>query len=311
MVRPMTKNDMRETWTKRYGELLRDFTESLGGEQITPTRRAMAKTLASLQTQLLALNDKFASSGGSPDEMAQFLRISTAITDLLAAAGVGQTIREQSVPTTRETEDLTAELRHALNFALSNRLDEQACGIFRDRNNEIVDTADHPQGCRCQPCTWHRERQDIVAVSDIGNVIPEAPHEPAVVKAPAPLPQLRVVQKPAPPSQPVSPPAKAESAPPPSVGDLQEQRRILTNRCDDLRRQISALCDRALTNTDARSQRDRMQADLNVPESELNQLNASIAKATPSEATRLFFENPFAGRSPYDMSPDPSWPRLR
>jgi hypothetical protein len=59
-----------------------------------------------------------------------------------------------------------------------------------------------------------------------------------------------------------------------------------------------------------RARCDRMQHDLNVIEADLAALDKQ--PTPPPSATQLFFEKGGygSGRSPYDMSPDPNWPRL-
>jgi hypothetical protein len=230
---------------------------------------------------------------------------------LLELAGLRQAL-QAPIPDVRdrEAESDADFLRDALKRAIGIRLSEEAAGVFRDQAGAVIRTDDHPQDCRCQPCTWRREYKTVPAGAP-GNTIPAAPGELAVVKAPSPpAPNLRVVPPPVP-----APAPKAEpAAPVRSAGELMEQRRILSDRRDSIRRQISALADQALTDPDVRARSDRMQADLNCVKSELNQIKNAITKATPpSDATRLFFENGgnMAGRSSYDMSPDPSWPRLR
>jgi hypothetical protein len=305
--------DRRTVWTARYRELLSGFTEALGGEAITPTRKAMAQTLAVLQCQLLTLSDRFANSqGGSADEMLQFLKISSAITELLAASGLTQ-ILQQPIADPREAEEAEDFLRKAFEGVMGVRLEEESRGIFRDRDNNVIDISAHVTGCACEPCQWRRDHPDIIPASPAINRIPAAQKAPAIVAASSPpAPQLRVVPHPQP--QP-APPPKAEPAPVQSTGDLMEQRRQLTDHCDDLRRQISQLADRALVDADARSRRDRLQADLTLLESDLSRLNATInqLQAASQSTTAKFLEWSAGGggRSSYDMSPGWDWPRLR
>jgi hypothetical protein len=56
--------------------------------------------------------------------------------------------------------------------------------------------------------------------------------------------------------------------------------------------EISSAAERALVDVDTRAERDRRQADLNVLERELGQLNAAISRqAASSDATRIGFDN--------------------
>jgi hypothetical protein len=296
-------------WAKTYLELRQGFTEALGGEQITAPRKALADTLAVAQTELAMLSSRFASSGGgaSAADLQIFIKLSDTVGALLESAGLGKSMREQAIPDPHDAERDAAALRDIFERIVGARQEEEARGIFRDRDGTIINTASHPAGCCCEPCTWRRNQDTTVSASPAGDSTPAAASEPAVVSTTTPPPRnLRVVP-------PLAPPPKAEPEPvQPAAGDLLEQRRALSVRCDDLRRQIHQLAERALVDADTRARRDRLQADLVLLESDLSQLNTTIAKQTPpSEATRLFYESNGGGCSGFDISPGPTWPRLR
>jgi hypothetical protein len=295
-------------WARTYQQLLAGLT---GGAEISPARKALCDALAVIQTELTVMASRFASNGGgaSAADLQLFLKLTDSVTSLLDGAGLRQSLQAPSDP--REAENDAKALSDAFKRTIGARLHEEDRGIFRDRAGAIIDTADHPAGCRCVPCSWCRKHQEIVPASTVGNRIPEAPSESAIVRAPSPpAPRLRVVEAaPQPAPCPQVEPARL-------VGDLQDQRRRLTERCDNLRRQIGQLADRALTNADTKARRDRMQADLVLLESDLSRLNVTInqQQQSASQSTTAKFLEWSAGgggRSSYDMSPGWDWPRLR
>jgi hypothetical protein len=114
-------SDQRSVFISRYKSLLSDFTSAMGGESANATRRALGSTLASLQAQLLGLNDKFANGSGSPDEVSQFLKISGAIVDLLTAAGLSQALQTERIPSAHELDDARDDIRAAYLRVLATR----------------------------------------------------------------------------------------------------------------------------------------------------------------------------------------------
>jgi hypothetical protein len=149
-------SDQRTVFITRYKALLADFTTALGGEAISPARKALAVQLASLQAQLLGLNDKFANGSGSADDVSQFLKFSSAITDVLSTAGLAQAMRDQRIPSAREAEDERAALKAAFGRVIAMR------------------------------------RQDAERTSAESSAIAKAPDEEPAAVAPKP-PALRVV----------------------------------------------------------------------------------------------------------------------
>jgi hypothetical protein len=123
----MSVPDRRDLYASRYAELLDDFTAALGGPNIPPVKRAMAKTLAVMNCQLLTLGDRFANSqGGSADDMAQFLKVSTAVTDLFASLGLSHAMQQTPIANPRETDDLRAALKAAFERVMEQRRQDAA-----------------------------------------------------------------------------------------------------------------------------------------------------------------------------------------
>jgi hypothetical protein len=273
MSRDKDRTTRSDAWAKTYRSLLADYMAALG-PNVSPVKRATARQLAILSTELSVLGDRFCASGSgaSTDDLNRFLKISDTVGTLLSSVGLARTLQEPANP--HDAEHERRELKAIVDRILTVRRQDEA--------------------------------RATVAASTEASAIAEAPEEPAVVEASAP-PRLalHVVSSPA-------PPPKAEPAPVQPATDLMEQRRTLSDRCDDLRRQINQLAEPALVDADTRARRDRLQADLVLLESDLNQLKATIAKQTPpSEATRLFYENGGDRRNGFDMSPCSTWPRLR
>jgi hypothetical protein len=277
-------------WTKTYKALLADFIKALGGENITPARRAIARNVATLQTELNMLTHRFAANGrgASTEDLAEFLKVSAMATSMMESVGLARPC--EPIPDKYDEAADKAALLRAFDAVM--------------RQNEQADTSDHVAGCRCVACEYKRERATVPA-SDPGNSIVEAQEAPAIVRAAAAPPALRVVK----PSALGRDSAASNDPAPPSL-PLTEQRSALSARRDGLVRQVSDLAEAALVDPDIRAKRDRLQADLNVLDHDLHALNAEIAKQ-PSDATRLFFESGGnSGRSQYDMSPAPDWPKL-
>jgi hypothetical protein len=81
----MTASPQSIEWAKTFRSLLADYTAALGGERISPVRRATARQLATLSTELSVLGDRFCASGSgaSTDDLNRFLRISETVGSLL------------------------------------------------------------------------------------------------------------------------------------------------------------------------------------------------------------------------------------
>jgi hypothetical protein len=217
----MSKPDQRLIWAARYRELLEGFTEALGGESITPTRKAMAKTLATLQAQLSTLSDRFANTqGGTPDDVAQFLKISDTIATLLESVGLKQAMQQ---PVVNDGTDAREELQAILNRLFEAQLTEEKHGVFRHRRSEkLIDNRDHIDGCMCEPCVWQRNASPEEIAEAIewrshhgmsappGVVVPE----PSPVSPSSPKPPVLTVAK----SEPPAPPPPAP-VPPPLVAE--------------------------------------------------------------------------------------------
>jgi hypothetical protein len=136
----MTADRQTVAWAKRYQELLRDFTETLGGENISPARRATVRTIATLQTELSVLGDRFAANGrgASPDDLSLFLKISATVGGLLESVGLGQPLRQYSVDENPPAECAHTKLHAILTNLIRARKAEEAQGIFRDGDGNII-----------------------------------------------------------------------------------------------------------------------------------------------------------------------------
>jgi hypothetical protein len=276
----MSASDQRSVFISRYKSLLDDFTESLGGEAISPARKALAVQLASLQAQLLGLNDKFANGSGSADEVNQFLKFSSAITDLLSTAGLAQAMRDQRIPSAREAEDERAALKAAFGRVIAMR------------------------------------RQDAARTSAESSAVAKAPDEEPAMAAPKP-PVLRVVEPASEAPSPIAPAPESGTTVPTSspAGDLDDRYLALSRKRDATAREISNLAEAALTSSDARARRDGLMADKTAIDAELKEIRAALAKRAADQATTTPILQ-FGGSericpSDWSASANPNWPRLR
>lgn len=132
------KEDRSIAWAVKYRELLRGYTDFLGGKEITPTRRALAETISTLQCELSMLTDRFASSGrgGSAEDIALFLRLSNNISDLLQSAGLAPS--QQPIVDARNGDDALEVLCAAFKKLTSARTQDEAAGIFRDGTGNVI-----------------------------------------------------------------------------------------------------------------------------------------------------------------------------
>ena len=124
-------------WAKTFKELLDGFTEALGGENITPARRAIARTVATLQTELSVLGDRFAASGrgASADDLNQFLKISATVASLLESVGLDQSQPASQNPPAAD--GTRAKLESLLTSLVRARQEEEAQGVFRDADGRF------------------------------------------------------------------------------------------------------------------------------------------------------------------------------
>ena len=118
-------------WATKYRELLRGYIDILGGTNITPTRRALAETIATLQTELSQLTDRFASNGrgGSTDDLNLFLKLSGTITELMRTAGLGASL-EQPIVEQHDAENVHAKLATIFENIIAARKEEAAVTGF-------------------------------------------------------------------------------------------------------------------------------------------------------------------------------------
>ena len=125
-------------WAKTFKELLDGFTEALGGENITPARRAIARTVATLQTELSVLGDRFAASGrgASVDDLNLFLKISATVASLLESVGLSKL----GPPPSEDPPvgGAHTKLGAILTSLVRARQEEEAQGVFRDADGNII-----------------------------------------------------------------------------------------------------------------------------------------------------------------------------
>jgi hypothetical protein len=136
----MTAERRTAAWATRYQELLQDFVAAMGGEAISPMRRALARNLATLQCELLCLSDRFAISGkgASIDDLNLFIKISGTIESLLATAGLNKSPPPQHSNQNPLGENATSELATLLGNLVRALQTEEAQGIFRDADGNII-----------------------------------------------------------------------------------------------------------------------------------------------------------------------------
>jgi hypothetical protein len=136
----MTTDRRTAAWAARYQELLQGFVAAMGGEAIAPMRRALARSLATLQCELLCLSDRFAVSGkgASVDDLNLFIKISDTIESLLATAGLNKSPPSQHSNQNPLGENATSELAALLGNLVRARQEEETQGIFRDEKGNII-----------------------------------------------------------------------------------------------------------------------------------------------------------------------------
>jgi hypothetical protein len=161
----MTANRQTVAWAKQYKELLTTFTEALGGENISPTKRAIVKTIATLQTELAVLSDRFAANGkgASADDLNMFLKISTTVGGLLESVGLGQPLQ------TSPAEGGHTKLEAILTNLVHGRQAEEAQGIFRDAEGNVITD---PERVALEQQIYNL-RRGIDAPAPIVNTVPE------------------------------------------------------------------------------------------------------------------------------------------
>jgi hypothetical protein len=124
-------------WAAKYQEMLKSFTNALGGPNASPAKLAIARTIATLQAQMSTLSDRFASSqGGSPEDIALFLKISGTVGELLQSVGLGKTLQEPV--RAKEDDGAHDEIVAAYVRVRDARKQDEAQGIFRDRRGNVI-----------------------------------------------------------------------------------------------------------------------------------------------------------------------------
>jgi hypothetical protein len=315
----MTADRQTAAWAKRYQQLLDGFIDALGGEEnITPTRRAMAKTLATLQAESSALSDRFAAngSGGSPDDINLFLRISGTIESLLGSVGLSQSLQQPPVDHDR-ADDAREALMVAFDKIIAARQQEEANGVFHNRDGVVLDNTGHVEGCACEPCRWRRsvsdEEADAAAAwrKQFGHTTAQPTgqprREPVVVnKVPPQPPALTIVAG----TDAIKPDRvlDASSSPEPP-GGLEERRHQLVRKRDELQRERNRLSEEVLTNPTLHAQLSETIAKQAALASELREIDIAIAKAAPDSSQTHSDWVASGGGSGLvvDWSPSASW----
>jgi hypothetical protein len=184
----MTVDRSTVAWVRTFKEMLEGFNEALGGENITPARRALARTIATLQTELVVLGDHFAAGGrASADDLAQYLKISATVADLLKAAGIDQ-MQPARINPDAEAESARQKLQdHLLRLvevAREDREKEEASGIFRNPDGDVITNPEEQAleqalyNLRHPASAVVGEAQEAVDASVPSPAPPPAPQEP-------------------------------------------------------------------------------------------------------------------------------------
>jgi hypothetical protein len=137
--RPPTPPPSRSTqWAAKYRELLKGYVSLMGGDAITPTRRALAETISTLQCELSQLTDRFANAGkgGSSEDLALFLKLSGNVAELLQGAGLAPTV--QQPVSDSGGDDALEKLSIAFKNIACAREQDEAAGIFRDSDGSVI-----------------------------------------------------------------------------------------------------------------------------------------------------------------------------
>jgi hypothetical protein len=174
-------NDRQAAWTKRYGELLKEFIAALGGESITPTMRATAKVLATLQTELSLLSDRFATTGrgASADDLSLFLKLAEKVADLLESIGLGPKPQSHSA----DDCDAPPKLDAILTGIIRARHEEEAQGVFRDAEGNFITD---PDRLSIERQIYALKQKRDGAQPAVALLAPPSPSPPPPPAAPAP-----------------------------------------------------------------------------------------------------------------------------
>src|SRR5262245_1945422 len=128
--------DRQTTWVKRYQQLLEAFVEHMGGEEnISPIQRATACNLATLQTELAVLRDRFANGKSAAEDLNLYLRLTGQVNDLLKSAGLDQPLQSQN----SSVDGANVKLGVILANLVRVREEEERSGIFRDSQGAVIE----------------------------------------------------------------------------------------------------------------------------------------------------------------------------
>jgi hypothetical protein len=123
-------------WATKYVELLENYVALLGGDSISPAKKARAEVIATLSTELVMLTNKFAIAGrgASPEDLNLYLKLSGNVAELLMGAGLQQTAADQN----QGGDDARIKLAAALNNLIRGHQQDEAAGIFRDASGSVI-----------------------------------------------------------------------------------------------------------------------------------------------------------------------------
>jgi hypothetical protein len=125
-------------WATKYNSLLQSHLESMGSN-VSPAKRALAETIATVQCELAVLQDKLAGSGRGGDnaDLTLFLRLSGSVTELMSSAGLGQ----QQTTTNQDGGDALKKLTDMFNNIVRANEEDEAAGIFHIGGVLVTDPA--------------------------------------------------------------------------------------------------------------------------------------------------------------------------
>jgi hypothetical protein len=124
-------------WAKKYATLLKDVVSAMGGtENVSPMRRGVANVIATLQTELAMLSDRFANGrGASTEDLNLYLRLTAAIESLLENIGIKPAPVQPHA--NKDNDDY-----HALYTLIANKIrtrkQEESAGTFREPDGITV-----------------------------------------------------------------------------------------------------------------------------------------------------------------------------
>lgn len=182
----MSADKNPNVFATKYRALLKDFVASLGGDNITSARRALAEQLATSQAMLSMMTSRFASSdrAGSAEDLTQFLKLSNATMDLMKAAGLGPALEKPIVEQRSDNDPLEKLVEHFNRVVAGTRL-EKAAGIFRGDGGAVI-TCEKRIELERQIFALEQRRSGATVVDEADTNAPP-PRKPLLLAAPEPV----------------------------------------------------------------------------------------------------------------------------